>query len=83
MNIVGIKVSKRETKTKMLERILGGNWEYRGRGGFMRSWVCDDGRVVRYTAALVDQFDNICGPCQCWIDTPNAPTEPFYWYNSK
>lgn len=66
-------------KTKWLNENLGGKWIYTGRGGFCRRWQCDDGRVIRYTAAPVDQFDNPCGSPQCWIDTPGKPTEPFNW----
>lgn len=74
------KVSSMGNKTKWLEKNLGGKWVYHGRGGFYRNWYCEDGRRVRYTAAPLDQFDEPCGPPQCWIDLPNeARTVPFYW----
>lgn len=76
----GIKIVKYRSKTEYLNRVLGGVWKYEGRGGFLRHWRCNDGRVVRYTAAPVDEFDNICGSPQCWIDTPGKPTEPFRWW---
>lgn len=66
-------------KTKWLIEHLGGKWVYRGRGGFYRSWECDDGRVIRYTACPLDEWDNPCGPAQCWLDTPGKQTQPFYW----
>lgn len=77
------RIKTAQTKTKWLNENLGGNWTYEGRGGFFRQWRCDDGRVIRYTAPPVDEFDNICGPSQCWIDTPGKPTEPFNWMITK
>ncbi len=70
-------------KTKWLEYHLGGKWTYQGRGGFCRRWECEDGRVIRYTAAPLDEWENPCGPPQCWIDTPGKQTEAFYWNDIK
>lgn len=74
-----LAIKRMKSKTDWLNKNLGGHWIYTGRGGFFRRWQCSDGRVVRYTAPPVDEFDNICGPCQCWIDTPGQPTKPFHW----
>lgn len=67
------------SKREWLEDNMGGKWTYEGRGGFFRSWHCDDGRKIRYTAAPVDECDNVCGRPQCWLDTPGEHTQPFVW----
>jgi hypothetical protein len=66
------------SKILLLKKHLEGDWIYEGR----RQWFCKTtGRRIRYTAPPVDEFDNICGPSQCWIDTPGQPTKPFSWWS--
>jgi hypothetical protein len=80
--VLCLEIKQIGNRTKWLEKNLGGKWKYSGGPfGFCRSWTCDDGRRVRYTAAPVDEFDNPCGSPQCWIDTPGQPTKAFYWDN--
>ena len=66
---------KTRNKSKLLKKLLGGEWVYKN----LRRWECNDGRVVRYTAPPVDEWDNVCGVSQCWLDTPDGKTKPFYW----
>lgn len=67
------------TKTKWLNKYLGGTWKYAN----YRTWNCNDGRTVRYTAPSLDEFDNPVGPSQCWLDTPGKPTVPFNFMYRK
>lgn len=78
MEIVLYKQKPITSRIKLLEKKLGGKWVYDNR---MRQWHCDDGRCVRYTAPPVDEFDNICGAPDCWIDYADKPTERFSFYD--
>lgn len=68
---------KYKTKTDFLNKTLGGKWTFCG--PFSGRWECDDGRVVRYTAPMLDEWDEPVGPPQCWLQTPNGSVVPFRW----
>jgi|GEM_PF-4328808 len=63
-NLSSRGVMRMLSKSKMLEKRLGGKWTYIPT---LAGWSCDDGRVVRRCSAGVDEFDNPVGPPQYWL----------------
>ena len=52
-----------KSKTKLLEKFLGGKWTYDGHC----SWNCDNGSHVSRCSAGVDEWDNELGPAQYYL----------------
>lgn len=68
------------TKAKMLGKRFGGVWTYRG----MKTWECEDGRLVVGCSRGVDQFDNPLPGGPVWyIYTPMGLGESFDWPASR